>query len=231
MRHKIKIVLFGILNIFIVSTMVGTVYAQSSNSEHVYCVPPGGRIDLKICDQDETWSDGVSSTWTVENMVPGTVYGLDGSFVGLKNRGGDYIGIACDYSVLERLNPVESDTDPFTDKHPDAMAREIIVTEAVYRTDKWSIDLLTGRLSEVPLNERCWTWYPSCCNWRIRDIDGDSKITFFDFKYSPVYRLPIKEHGNKETARFLMSIKFAETAGNELQGDTFDLTVYYTLTQ
>ena len=82
MRRKIKVVLFGVLNVFIVSTMVGTVYAQTSNPEHVHCIPSRGCTDLKIRDQDETWSDGVSETWTVENMVPGSVYELDGSFVG-----------------------------------------------------------------------------------------------------------------------------------------------------
>ncbi|MBN2075019.1 MAG: hypothetical protein JW762_05665 [Dehalococcoidales bacterium] len=231
MRRKIKVVFFGILNIFIVSTMVGTVYAQTSNPEHVYCVPPGGHTDLKIRDQDETWSDGVFNTWTVENMVPGSVYELDGSFIGLKARHAEYIGISCDYSVLEALNPVESDTDPFTDHHPDAMAREIIITKAVYKTGEWSIDLLTGYISQTSLKERCLTWYPLYCNWRIRDIDGDMKITFYDFKYSPVYRLPVREHGNKEIARFLMSVKFAESAGNDLQGDTFDLTMSYSIMQ
>jgi hypothetical protein len=229
MTHKIKVIFFLIFNIFIVSTMVGTVYAQSNRSEHVYCVPSGGHADLKIRDQDETWSDGVSRTWTVENMVPGSVYDLEGSFVGLKSRKAESIGIGCDYRVLEELNPVESDTDPFTDQHPDAMAREIIITKAVYRTGTWSIDLLTGHISGMSYKGRCLTWCPLYCNWRIRDIDGDMRITFFDFKYSPVYRLPVKEHGNKEIARFLMSVKFAESAGNDLQGDTFDLTMSYSV--
>jgi hypothetical protein len=231
MTHKLKIILFLSLNIFIVSTMVGTVYAHSSNSEHAYCIPSVSHTDLKIRDQDETWSGGVSGTWTVDNMIPGSVYDLDGSFVGLKSRDAESIGISCDYRVLEELNPVESDTDPFTDRHPDAMAREIIITKAVYRTGTWSIDLVTGHISEMSYKGRCLTWYPLCCNWRIRDIDGDMKITFFDFKYSPVYRLPIKEHGNKEIARFLMSVKFAESAGNDLQGDTFDLTMSYSVMQ
>jgi len=43
---------------------------------------------------------------------------------------------------------------------------------------------------------------------------------------SPVVGLPLLAL-NSEGARFLMSTKFAETADNDLQADTFNLTMTY----
>jgi hypothetical protein len=62
------------------------------------------------------------------------------------------------------------------------------------------------------------------------DFDGDGKKTFYDLKNSPVTGLPIPHKANGATF-FRLSIKFSENAGNDFQGDTFDLTMIFTLKQ
>jgi len=64
----------------------------------------------------------------------------------------------------------------------------------------------------------------------IADFDGDGKKTFYDLKNSPVTGLPIPHKANGGTF-FRLSVKFSEEAGNEFQGDTFNLTMVFTLKQ
>ena len=64
----------------------------------------------------------------------------------------------------------------------------------------------------------------------IADVDGDGEKTFYDLKNSPVTGLPIPVGGDSATF-FRLSVKFSESAGNEFQGATFDLTMIFTLNQ
>ncbi|GAI80130.1 unnamed protein product, partial [marine sediment metagenome] len=63
--------------------------------------------------------------------------------------------------------------------------------------------------------------------WQIQDFDGDGKVTFYDLKWSPVTNLPLPRRGHG--TRFEMSVRFHQDAGNEFQGDTFNLTMIFTL--
>lgn len=62
--------------------------------------------------------------------------------------------------------------------------------------------------------------------WQIKDVDNDGRVTFYDLKQSPLKNLPLPR---KDGSRFEMSVKFHEDAGNEFQGDTFNLTMIFTL--
>jgi predicted ribosomally synthesized peptide with SipW-like signal peptide len=96
-----------------------------------------GTLDLKIRNGDESWGDGVTSTWTMSNMKPGdTCTG----FLGLKRLGtisADHLEITCSSSVTDPLGP-ESDTEEGTTDMDKAME----ITHMLYYDDTWSMDLL-----------------------------------------------------------------------------------------
>ena len=91
-----------------------------------------------------------------------------------------------------------------TSSHPDAMAKQMIITRFKYN----GTDYL----------------------YRIVDVDGDGQKTFYDLKNSPVTGLPIPVVADGAMF-FRLSVKFSEEAGNEFQGDTFNLTMIFTLKQ
>lgn len=200
------------------------------------------KLILKIRDQDEGYKKGgVVGTWTAENMLPGDGWTFDESFVRLFNAGGisgDHLEITCDYAVADTCdqsdpNWLESDTDCETDSKSDEMAKEMIITKSVYYRRKtgndagFCVDALSGKkfLFFSPLGRFCFG-APSDENsdWKIEDQDGDGKITFSDLKSDKLDNLPPP---NKKTF-YIMDIMFASDAGNDFQGDTFDLTMSFT---
>jgi hypothetical protein len=214
--------------VVVVTGMMGVAYAKTDSAQTQCDSDSHNRLDLKLSDQNESWRDGVTATWVVSNMAPGTDYAFEGSFIGLKSNVKGNIGIDCDYSVNEEVPPVESDTDPHTNLFPDKMAKELIITRALYKISFWQIDLLTGEPQGMSWKDRRSYCEGRYFRWRIQDVDHDDRITFYDLRQMPVNGLPLPA-STGEGARFLMSVRFAETAGNDLQGDTFDLTMLYTL--
>ena len=194
-------------------------------------------LDLKIRDQDESYGDGVVATWKAEDMKPGDKMVFDVPFVALSNAGsikGDHLEITCNYSVIEEEPCLESDTDCFTNEHPDEMAKEMIITKAIYRGYEngrsFCINLLNGKKypSYNSVYRYCFGYIlEQNDDWKIQDVDGDGKITFYDLKNDPLDNLPPAN----EESRFIMDVKFDENAGNEFQGDTFNLVMIFTLNQ
>lgn len=224
MNRKLGGAIFSIMAVVLMLGATGVVYACPEPA-YPQCRPTC--IDLKIRDQDEGWRDGVSGTWTAANMAPGDTFDFQGSFVGLKASEKGRLNISCGYAVTEEIPPVESDTDQDTDSHPDEMASELVLTKCLYRYGSWEIDLLTGLPSGMsPRDRYAYTCYGMC--WQIADADGDGRITFYDLKAMPLSGLPLPKSGY-QSASYMMSVKFAETAGNDLQGDRFNLTMSYTL--
>lgn len=171
---------------------------------------------IDIRDNDEWWGHGVTATWTAGEMLPGDEFPFYCRFVGLKRHHRSpppkYIKITCDYTVTDDDN-TEADTDWNTNQYPDSMAKQMIITRCEYLG--WGpynyINCLTDTNSE----------------WRIQDIDGDGKITFFDFKYDSLSNLPApKKWWSREW--FMLGVKFDENAGNDFQGDIFDFTICFT---
>ena len=194
-----------------------------------------GTFDLKIRDQDETWGDGVTATWTATNMAPGDGWAFTVPFVGLTNYGsivGDHLEITCDYAVIEEVPQTEADTDPNTNLNPDSMAKFMEITRAEYFNSDYKINLLTGGWGyDLPAYPEDPPFPPGYVagDWTIIDFDGDGRITFFDLKnlVDVVDDLPSVDG----THYFEMDVQFSSAAGNDFQGDTFNLTMFFTLNQ
>lgn len=223
-----KKILASIVVIAVASMLLGAgTYSYFSDTEtssgNVFQAGTGP--DLKIKDGNEDWSDGIGAEWTLSDMKPGdSEYGS----VDLKNFGthADHLEITCDYIVIEESPQTEADTDPYTDEHPDKMAKQMIITKCEYYSDGWTIDLLSGTSTglETPPEPSGYT----AGDWNITDVDKDGKITLYDLKNAPVDNLPLPDGW---TTTFDMTLKFSEDANSDFQGDTFDLTMIFTLNQ
>lgn len=180
-----------------------------------------GTMDLKVQDVDtDPWTDGVTASWTLPNMMPGDqVYGhVDVDNIGSIDA--DHLEITCDYAVTEEVPQTESDTDPNTDLDPDWMAKHITITYAQYHDGDDDIDLLTGK-------NACDSCYNA--DWEIEDVDLDGRITLYDLKNDELDNLPAPDTIEQYTLK--MTVKFDETAGNDFQGDTLTVTLTFTLNQ
>ena len=113
------------------------------------------------------------------------------------------------------------------------MAKEMLINRCVYKEDAVCIDCLTGKkhIGYDPMNGTCvGSVLETRTDWQIEDqIPLDGKISFYDLKNDKLDNLPAVP--NSPPFSFRMSVKFAETAGNDFQGDTFDLTMIFTLNQ
>jgi predicted ribosomally synthesized peptide with SipW-like signal peptide len=218
-------ILTAIFVVGLVATMAGAgLYAYFSDTETSSSNTfTAGTLDLKVSHSSSgPWTDGVTGTWTLSNMKPGDETSMGRVF--LKNFGSvssRTLEITCDYTVTEETPRAESDTDPNTDQHPDEMAKHMIITYIYYRNDEININCLTGQDDGYPAKE----------DWKISDMDGDGKITLYDLKMDPLINLPSPDTQPNKITQFEMIIKFDENAGNDFQGDTFDLTMIFTLKQ
>lgn len=215
--RKIMAILLGAMVVVIASGSIGAAYA-------CYVPPspsPPQQMDLKIRDQDEAWSDGVRATWTAKNMAPGDEFAFAGCFVGLRGQ--------FPKQVKAGIMEVTCNYNSWSPRQPDNMAKYLVITRCAYSytdgNDKWQIDLLTGKATKTLKNRN--TNLPANTDWQIRDVDRDGRVTFYDLKQRPLKNLPSLPD---DEARFEMSVKFHRDAGNEFQGDTFILTMIYTLT-
>jgi predicted ribosomally synthesized peptide with SipW-like signal peptide len=218
-------ILTAIFVIGLVATMAGAgIYAYFSDTKtSTGNTFTAGTLDLKVRHSStDPWSDGVTGTWTLANMKPGDETSIGQVY--FKNFGSitsRTMEITCDYSVDEATNPVESDTDPYTNEHPDSMAKYMIITYIYYRNDLINIDCLTGKNYTQSPNE----------DWRINDANGDGKVSLYELKLDPLINLPSPDTQPLKITQLDMSIKFDENAGNDFQGDIFDLTMIFTLKQ
>ena len=181
-----------------------------------------GTIDLRIRhNPDDPWTDGVTATWNIPDMKPGD--DIPQRSIWFKNFGTiqtSTLTITCNYSVIEEVPQTEADTDPNTDKHPDAMAKYMIITYIHYRNDLIDIDCLTGMNgTQGPIED-----------WKINDTDTDGKITLYDLKNDPL-NLPSPDTQPSKTTQLDMALKFDLAAGDAFQGDTFILELIFTLNQ
>jgi len=211
--------------IAVVSTLLGAgtraYFSDTETSRGNYF--QAGTLDLKLSHSSNgPWTDGVTGTWTLLNMLPGNETPIGRVY--LKNFGSvvsSTLKITCNYTVTEETPQTESDIDPNTDQHPDEMAKHMIITYIYYRNDEININCLTGEDDGYPPNE----------DWKITDIDGDGKITLYEFKMDPLINLPSPDTQTNKITQFEMKIKFDENADSDFIGDTFNLTMIFTLKQ
>ena len=220
MGKKAKYLVLVVMAVVVASGTIGAAYACYVPGYPPHHPGPVTQLDLKLCDQDEGWADGVSATWTASDMAPGDEFAFDGCFVGLAadfprkvNKGA--LGISCQYNA-------------WTPAQPDRMAKYMVITACTYRYtcnhQEWQINCLTGRATRITPGYGS----PSVNrDWQIQDADRDGRITFSDLKRRPLKNLPSFAD---DEAGFEMSVRFDGAAGNEFQGDTFTLTMIYALT-
>lgn len=233
-----KKILLSLSIIGVVATIAigGTIAYFSDTESSKGNTLTAGVLDLKIRDQDEAYGDGITATWTATDVKPGNEYKFLVPFVQLTKTYGsidaDHLEITSDYLVIEENPCIESDTDCFTDEYPDEMAKEMLITRCVYKENANCIDCLTGQrhAGYNPINGICAGSVLETRNdWKIEDQNGDGKISFYDLKNDKLDNLPPVP--NLSEPKFEMSVKFAESAGNDFQGDAFDLTMIFTLNQ
>jgi predicted ribosomally synthesized peptide with SipW-like signal peptide len=219
-------ILTAIFLVGLVATMAGAgIYAYFSDTKtSTGNTFTAGTLDLKLSgiSSNGPWSDGVTGTWTLSNMMPGDE--TPTASVYFKNFGSvasSTMEITCNYTVTEETPRAGSDTDPNTDQHPDEMAKHMIITTMIYRNDQLNINCSTGydSLSKQTKDE-----------WKVNDANGDGKISLYELKLDPLV-LPSPDTQPNKVTQLDMSIKFDENAGNDFQGDTFNLTMIFTLKQ
>jgi len=221
----VKRALTGILLIVSVAMLAGAgTYAYfSSTRTSTGNTFTAGTLNLKLSNSSlGPWSDGVTGIWTLSNMMPGDETATASVF--FKNFGSvasSTMEITCSYTVTEETPRAQSDTDPNTDQHPDEMAKYMIITTMIYRNDHVNINCSTGYDSYSKQTKD---------EWKVNDANGDGKISLYELKLDPLV-LPSPDTQPNKITQLDMSIKFDENAGNDFQGDTFDLTMIFTLKQ
>jgi hypothetical protein len=230
MGIKIKGTLLSLMAVVLAIGMMGVVYARTDSPIEPQCTSDE-RINLQIRDQNEVWGDAVSATWVANNMAPGNDYSFDGSFVGLRSNSIGKTAINCDYRISGQFPSPKAGTYQQSNIHSDEMAKQLIITRCVYKSNSWQIDCLTGIPTGMSAKDQRSYCDSQNSRWRIHDVDHDGRITFYDLKQMPLTGLPLPAGANNtEGARFILSVKFADSAGNDLQGDTLNLTMLYTFT-
>ena len=223
-----KKLLLSILAIFLVIGLVGAgTFAWFQDTEtSAGNTFTAGTLDLKIKDGGQNWCDGITvAEWSMSNMIPGvtTAYGS----IDLKEVGSltaDHLKITCSYTVTDTPD-VESDTNWFTTG--DDFAKYVEITSLTYKNNIWQIryDGTSWFVVGTPP-------YPSgyqAGDWEVANSDGVPGISLADLAADPLDNLPPPD-GLLET-HFDMELKFRADAGNDLQGDTLNVTMIFTLNQ
>lgn len=231
------IISLGIIAVVALAVVGATVsyFSDVEESKGNLMTASAGYLDLKTRDNDEGWGNGVTATWTADNILPGDELKFKVEQVDLAKEAGsidaDHIEIAANYRVIEESPCAKSDTDCETYLHPDKMAKEMLITRCVYH-DIVCVDCLTGKKYDG------FNYGGGVCSgnllgqsvdWGIEDQDSDGKISFFDLKNDPLDNLPPVP--NSPPFSFQMSAKFDEDAGNDFQGDSFIFDAIFTLNE
>ncbi len=171
-----------------------------------------GTFDLKIRGSGTSYQDNMGPIWTISDIKPGdSVVSREFNFKNTGSIVGDHMEITCDYSVDETANPVESDTDPSTDDHPKKMAKNFTITTLMIRKDGGNDTNLLSSLTDWNINGR-------------KDLQ--------DLKEAGINNVtPVPQPNEASYTTVSMGVELNELAGNDFQGDTFDLTMIFTLNQ
>ncbi len=175
-----------------------------------------GTLDLKVSDLDES-GDGVSATWTMSNMVPGTTT-FGPRSVTLRNDGtiaANHVEISFSHSINDAIDvDVESDTNPAST--PGEMARWIEITLMNYNGIDWKAAFIPNDPDRDPNNNGFFD---------LEDVTMapyTADAGFLDNLLAPV---------GAGTTSFQMALKFNAGATNDIQGDILSTTVTFTLNQ
>lgn len=223
--------LFLILAVVLALGLIGGAFAQFSDTEtSTGNTFTAGTLDLKIKGAPG-WGDvGPEGEWSMSNMAPGvnTEFGS----VNLRFEGtvsGHHMEVSCTYTAAEG--------DPFpgdegspdtvdTDADPDSLAKYVEIISFDYYGSGWHIKYVKGAgystTGTVPVVDG-----KVDADWQI-DPHGDGIISLYDLYLDPLDNLPPPTTAD---VAFDMTVKFNEGAGNDLQGDTLDAEIFFTLNQ
>jgi len=228
-----KKLLLSILAIFLVIGLVGAgTFAWFQDTEtSTGNTFTAGTLDLKIYDGN-TWGDvGPTAVWTMSNMVPGET--TDSGMVMVKWLGSitpHHMEITCSYTATEGdpYGPGTPDTVN-TAADPDSFAKYVEITSFDYYdgSPSWHI-MWNGTnysTSDNPPKPSGW----AAADWQITDKNNDGIISLYDLKYDPLTNLP--PGAQNEVIHFEMTVRFSSLAGNDLQGDTLNVTMIFTVRQ
>jgi len=173
---------------------------------------------LQCYDDDEF--NLLGAIWTIADWKPGEY--TDGR-IWFCDVGGNYGGtlyIACDYTASDPVDE-ESDTQyPTGDEmiHPgstDDFASYIQIAQFDYYSDGTTLIDLISAMDAIT-------------GW---DYNGNGYKDLEDLKYlSPSLSVALSSNGANDDHLY-MKVKFHHSAGNEFQGDVFDLTMMFNLEQ
>lgn len=231
-----KKLLFSLMAVALCSGMVGSSFAYFTDVEtSTGNTFTAGTLNLKIRDGDHVWRDGVTvAEWTLSDMVPGGSETNPGT-IDLMNTGtiaGHHVEVGCYYTASD--GPPIGDMDTVNQNLPenwDSFAKYLEITYFMYQGDGWWIQYQKGvgytQSTVVPPPQPTgWT----ADNWQISD-DGDGILSLYDLKINPLDNLPPPNVGYTGLTTFEMKVRYHEDAGNDLQGDTLNLTMTFTLNQ
>jgi spore coat-associated protein N len=212
----LKKTLFLILAVILATGMIGGVFAYFTDVEtSTGNVFTAGTLDLKISDYDESPPrDGVSTTWSMTNMIPGV--SLSGPrHITLINTGsipGNHVEISFSHEINDEPD-VESDTNK---------------SSTTGEMARW-LQIITMTYDDV---EFLGTWATS--GHKLVDVNGNGFVDLEDVTMpenaTALDNLPPPPTPGGETD-FTMKLFFNGGATNDIQGDTLITTVTFTLNQ
>jgi len=226
--------LLSILAIFLVIGLVGTsTFAWFQDTEtSTGNTFTAGTMDLKIWT-GSTWGDvGETAIWTMSKMEPGIT--TDSGKAEVKWLGSitpHHMEITCSYTATE--GPPTGDMDNVDQNNSatwDDFAKYVEITEMSYYNGLWSISWdSSGNYSiKKGTPPQPIGWSPE--NWQLNpNTDGVAGISLCDLKKDPLTNLPLG--AQDEVIHFEMTVRFSSLAGNDLQGDTLNVTMIFTVRQ
>ena len=209
--------LFLILAVILAVGMVGGVFAYFTDVEKsTGNVFTAGTLDLKVSDEDEyPPQDGVHTTWSMTNMVPGEseTGPSDVTLINTGNIAGNHVEISFSHEIND-LPDVESDTNKSST--PGEMARWIEITAMTYYTVTFVGLHPTAGHALVDANHNGF--------FDLEDVTLPENAPVLDNLSAP----PPGGMGKRD---FTMQLFFNGGATNDIQGDTLTTTVTFTLNQ
>ncbi len=202
-----SILVISLVSIILAGSYTGAFFFDTETSEGNTFT--AGTFDMKISGVGYDYQDNIGFLWDLSDIKPGD--NLSTRAFGFKNEGtipADNMKITCNYSVIEEDPCVEPDTNCSTDLSPWTMAANFTIAELIIREDGGDDTHLLSNLTD----------------W---NVNGEKDLQ--DLKESGV-NTTVVPNGTSHTV-VTIGLKFNENAGNDFQGDTFNLTMKFTLNQ
>ena len=204
-----SILAISLVSIILAGSYTGAFFKDVETSEDNSF--SAGTFDFHIQCGGYNYQDDIGFVWNLLDIKPGdTISSRSFNFKNVGTIPANNMKITCDYSVIEEDPCIESDTDCYTDQHPMTMAANFTIT--ILRVNE------NGGTDTNLL--------PNLIDW-----NGNGKKDLQDLKESGVKTTIVPDVGGTSWTTVTVGLKFDEDADNDFQGDTFNLTMIFTLNQ